>query len=92
MRFSYHCSLRRAGLVVLALAATMRVSVGSLAMVASMPIWLWLLDAAVQSTATAAVLAAAVVFTHRANIRRLAHGEEPALGERIAGAGRGRRR
>ncbi|MFO8073100.1 MAG: glycerol-3-phosphate acyltransferase [Polyangia bacterium] len=68
------------GLFLLLMASFRRVSLGSLAMCASFPLWLWLLDGSVTEIAVAGTLGAAMLVTHRANLARLVRGEEPRLG------------
>jgi glycerol-3-phosphate acyltransferase PlsY len=61
-------------LVVFAL--TRYASIASMVSAASLPLWSWLLGYPWPVTAFAAAAAAAVIVLHRANIKRLVHGEE----------------
>ena len=65
-----------------AVAAGRRVSVGSMAMVTSYPLTLWLTGGSQVAIATGGAVIAIVAFTHRSNISRLARGQEPRIGER----------
>jgi glycerol-3-phosphate acyltransferase PlsY len=69
------------GLFLLAVALGRRVSVGSLLMTLSFGPVLWLFDRPGSVAAVGGALGLAVVLTHRANLRRLAQGSEPRLGE-----------
>lgn len=64
----------------LAAAAALRISsVAGMAAAVSGPLWLWLAGAA-QAAALGALMAALVVWRHRANIARLRAGTEPRIG------------
>lgn len=67
-------------LFLLVLAASRRVSLGSIIMALSYPIWCVVLHAPSVTTITAATLAAVIVLTHIPNIKRLIRGEEPRIG------------
>jgi len=69
------------GVFLLSAAASRRVSIGSMAMCLSYPLWFWLFDGTAAELGTGAVFALAVVATHRRNIARIARGEEPRIGE-----------
>ncbi|MDD5306155.1 MAG: glycerol-3-phosphate acyltransferase [Deltaproteobacteria bacterium] len=56
-----------------------RVSAGSMLMICSYPALAFLLGAPSDTVAVAGTCALAILFTHRANIRRLARGEEPRI-------------
>lgn len=64
---------------VLFVCMTDRVSVGSLAGCAALPLAVWKASGVFAPTACAAVMAAAIWYRHRENIRRLVAGEEPRL-------------
>ena len=51
-------------------------SVASMAAAVSLPLWSWLLGYPWPVTVFAGIAGAGVVLLHRANIRRLVHGEE----------------
>jgi glycerol-3-phosphate acyltransferase PlsY len=59
---------------------TDRVSVGSMTGAAALPVGIWVSTSSPALTTAAAVLAAAIVIRHKANIRRLLIGQEPPLG------------
>lgn len=67
----------------IAVAAGRRISVGSMAMVASYPVTLWLIGGSQVAVATGGAVIAVVAVTHRGNISRLARGLEPRIGERM---------
>lgn len=67
-------------LFLLVLAASRRVSLGSIIMVMSYPIWCAVLHAPCVTTITAGTLATVIVLTHIPNIKRLIRGEEPRIG------------
>jgi len=67
------------GAFLVAFAATRRASVGSLALALSYPASAWLLGGDPLEIAAAGGITLLLVFTHRANIRRLARGEEPPI-------------
>lgn len=70
------------GVFVAVFAIGRRVSAGSLALAASLPIAVPLLGGNRIDTAAAAAIAALLFATHRHNIRRLLAGTEPAFGSR----------
>ena len=55
---------------------TRRVSVGSLAMAASWALGIWIFLGSSLEITTGAALCLIIVFSHRANLRRLFRGEE----------------
>lgn len=63
----------------LAVAASRRVSAGSLAGAALLPLGLWVFTASPLFTALGAVMAAGILIRHAGNIRRLLSGREPRL-------------
>src|SRR5262245_22851875 len=65
-----------AGVWLLAFALTRYASVASMSAAISLPLWSWLMGYPWPVIAFGAVAAAAVVVLHRANIRRLLHGQE----------------
>jgi glycerol-3-phosphate acyltransferase PlsY len=62
-----------------------RVSMGSILMVTSYPVWILVLDGPAPALITAGFAAIAIVLTHRANIARLTRGREPRFGDKSAG-------
>jgi glycerol-3-phosphate acyltransferase PlsY len=65
-----------AGVWIVVFALTRYASVASMAAAASLPLWAWLFGYPWPAIAFGAAAGAGVVFLHRANIARLAHGEE----------------
>jgi acyl phosphate:glycerol-3-phosphate acyltransferase len=65
-----------AGVWLLTFALTRYASVASMVSAVSLPLWSWLMGYPWPVTVFAGVAAAGVIVLHRANIRRLAHGEE----------------
>jgi glycerol-3-phosphate acyltransferase PlsY len=63
-------------------AAFKRVSLGSLAMIASYPVSIWILEGQRNALLTAIVAAGMALFTHRTNIARLVRGREPKIGDK----------
>jgi glycerol-3-phosphate acyltransferase PlsY len=59
-----------------------RVSLGSITMIVFYPLWLWLDGSPFNEIVTTATIAVVILFTHRANIVRLARGAEPKLGQK----------
>ena len=70
------------GVFLLTTALFRRVSIGSILMCASYPLWFALFDGTTAELATTATIAVVVVTTHRRNIARIARGVEPRIGER----------
>jgi glycerol-3-phosphate acyltransferase PlsY len=68
-------------------ALTRYASVASMTAAVSLPVWSWLLGYPWPVTAFGAVAAVAVVVLHRANIRRLARGEENRFSRKPRAAG-----
>jgi glycerol-3-phosphate acyltransferase PlsY len=66
-----------AGVWLLVFGLTRYASVASIASATSLPLWAWLVGYPWPVIAFAGVAGAAVLVLHRANIRRLLHGEEP---------------
>jgi glycerol-3-phosphate acyltransferase PlsY len=66
-----------AGVWLLVFGLTRYASVASIASATSLPLWAWLVGYPWPVIAFAGVAGAAVLTLHRANIRRLLHGEEP---------------
>ncbi|MCP4604545.1 MAG: glycerol-3-phosphate acyltransferase [Proteobacteria bacterium] len=56
------------------------VSLGSILMVASYSVWIWLINGSFAALSTGIGAACIIVFTHRANISRIIRGQEPKLG------------
>ena len=67
-----------------ALAASRYVSVGSLAAAVSLPVSAWFLEPDRRLFALALALGLLAIFRHRGNLRRLAAGAEPRLGQKPA--------
>jgi glycerol-3-phosphate acyltransferase PlsY len=65
-----------AGIWLLVFGLTRYASLASMTSAASLPLWAWLLGYPWQVIVLAFVAAGGVVLLHRANIRRLVHGEE----------------
>ena len=71
------------GLILLVVVAvSRRVSLGSLAMVLFYPFWIWLDDGPMNTLVTVLAIALVILFTHRENMERLARGLEPKIGEK----------
>jgi acyl phosphate:glycerol-3-phosphate acyltransferase len=68
------------GVFILVFALSRRVSLGSLSMVFSYPLWSLLFGDTGPALATAVVLGMLILLAHRANLSRLLKGEEPKLG------------
>jgi glycerol-3-phosphate acyltransferase PlsY len=66
-----------AGVWLLVFGLTRYASVASIVSALSLPLWAWLIGYPWPVIAFAGVAGAAVLVLHRANIRRLLHGEEP---------------
>jgi glycerol-3-phosphate acyltransferase PlsY len=66
-----------AGVWLLVFGLTRYASVASIVSALSLPLWAWLIGYPWPVIAFAGVAGAAVLMLHRANIRRLLHGEEP---------------
>ncbi len=66
----------------LALGISRRVSLGSLLMVASYPLWIWLFGGTQNAIITSLTVAFVILVTHRANIARILGGKEPKLGQK----------
>jgi acyl phosphate:glycerol-3-phosphate acyltransferase len=69
--------LAAAAVFVLMLLTAKRVSVGSLAAAAALPIAIWIILNSAVMTAAAGILALLIFIRHRSNLKRLAAGEEP---------------
>jgi glycerol-3-phosphate acyltransferase PlsY len=69
------------GVFLLSVALFRRVSIGSILMCLSYPLWFALFDGTPAELATAGVFGLVVIATHRTNIARIASGDEPRIGE-----------
>ena len=72
---------------ILTFALTRYASVASIVAAVSLPLWSWLLGYPWSVTVFAAVAALGVIVLHRANIRRLVHGEESRFTRKRGAAG-----
>jgi glycerol-3-phosphate acyltransferase PlsY len=75
-----------AGVWLLVFGLTRYASVASIVSALSLPLWAWLIGYPWPVIAFAGVAGAAVLMLHRANIRRLLHGEEPRFTRRAGPA------
>ena len=75
-----------AGVWLLVFGLTRYASVASIVSALSLPLWAWLIGYPWPVIAFAGVAGAAVLVLHRANIRRLLHGEEPRFTRRAGPA------
>ncbi len=70
------------GVFLIVLGIGRRVSLGSIMMVASYPLWIWLFGGTQNAIITSATVTFVILVTHRANIARLLRGVEPRLGQK----------